>query len=823
MNFGFASSLFEMLILVLLTGNPGVPLGVPPAEADPNMARVAPEECLYYVSWSGTQSPDPRSENSTERMLAQDEMQNFITRIDAMVSGIAAQGAEQGNPVSDVMARLTPLLFETALTQPAAMYVADVQLNEQGLDMDAGLLLGGGGKHSEIVALLNEWVVPSVLEEYEWQVETVEHQGQPFTKVVFNAAAPPLFWGVTGSYVLVTVGEDSLNHVFRRLETDPPSWLQKILDDADAERLSSVAFLNVEKSLQLAEPLLIGNPELNPELMEVLDRFELNQIRSYQCVTGLSKEGYLIQSKLATAGLLRPFAVMSNTPLTDRDMASVPADSPAACVFKLDPEMSLDLLFELLSALEPLDQEDSKADLSKGIEQMLGVSLEHLLTQILGDTVSLYASPTDGGLISGWLLAIKVKQPAQAQACAQRLQGFLSAMFRRDRTVQLRVGEFKGWSLTSMEVDDDDMPFVPTWGVSDSELVIGLYPQAVKSHMDRDEAATTLAQVPPFSEILEQADPMVNQGPKVMVQLDHAELIRVFYPLAQLAAPFMLREMQDEIDVDVELADLPSVAALTLYTQPMRGVLSLTRDGLEMRVDETLPTGDIVTSVPILSVLGLPAVTAARLAARRTQSVNNIKQIMLALHNYHDVHRGFPAAYNTDDRGKPLLSWRVHILPYIEQGRLYEQFHFDEPWDSEHNKKLIEQMPAIYAVPGSDLKSGLTNYLGVAGENGLFPPTSRKEFGKKFAVGRRFAEIRDGTSNTAAIVEVNNENRVIWTRPRDFEAPGMQPLQRLLGVWNGGFHAGVADGSVRLVPETVELEQLLNFFDVNDGKPLLID
>jgi hypothetical protein len=64
---------------------------------------------------------------------------------------------------------------------------------------------------------------------------------------------------------------------------------------------------------------------------------------------------------------------------------------------------------------------------------------------------------------------------------------------------------------------------------------------------------------------------------------------------------------------------------------------------------------------------------------------------------------------------------------------------------------------------------------------------------------------------------------VIWTRPRDFESPGMQPLQRLLGVWNGGFHAGVADGSVRLVPETVELEQLLNFFDVNDGKPLLID
>ena len=95
----------------------------------------------------------------------------------------------------------------------------------------------------------------------------------------------------------MTVGNDSLDHVFRRLERDPPAWLQGILGDADVERLSSVAYLDIEKSLQLAEPLLGGNPEL----MEVVDRFELNQIRSYQCVTGLSEEGYVIQSKLATA------------------------------------------------------------------------------------------------------------------------------------------------------------------------------------------------------------------------------------------------------------------------------------------------------------------------------------------------------------------------------------------------------------------------------------------------------------------------------------------------------------------------------------------
>lgn len=819
MNFGFASSLFEMLILVLLTGNPGVPLGIPPAEADPNMARVAPEECLYYVSWTGTLSPDPNSENLTEKMLAQDEMQHLIKRLEAMVSVLAGQGADQGNPVSDVMARLTPLLFKTTMTQPAAMYIADVQMNEQGLDMDAGFLLGGDGRQLEIVALLNELVVPTVLEEYEWQVETVEHQGSSFTRVIFNPAAPPLFWGAMGPYVLVTVGEDSLDRLFQRLEKDPPAWLQRILENADVERLSSVAFLNLEKTLQTAEPLLIGIPEL----LDTINRFELDQIRSYQCVTGLSQDGFVIRSKLETAGLLKPFLVMSNSPLTYRDVASIPAESPAALVLKLDPETSLDLIFDLVSSMGPFDQQEAKADLSAGIEQTLGVSLEQLVTQILGDTVCIYASPTDGGLISGWLITVPVKKPEQAQACAQRLQGFLSAFFRRVPEVQFRAEDFRGWSVTSMEVDDDDMPFVPTWVVNDSELIIGLYPQAVKSHLDRDHTERNLAQVQPFSEILDHTDPMTNQGPKVMVQLDHAELIRVLYPLAQLAAPFMLREMQDEMNIDFALTDLPSVAALTQFTQPMRGVISLQRDGLEISVDETIPTGDLVTSLPILTVLSLPAVTAARLAARRTQSTNNLKQIMLALHNFHDTHRGFPAPYNTDDMGKPLLSWRVHILPFVEQGVLYEQFHFDEPWDSEHNKKLIEQMPQIYAVPGNDPKSGLTNYLGVAGANGMFAPTKRKEYGKKFAVGRAFAEVRDGTSNTAAIVEVNNENRVIWTRPGDFDAPAMQPIQRLLGLWKGGFHAGVSDGSVMFVPDTVEAEQLINFFNVDDGNPLQIN
>ena len=81
--------------------------------------------------------------------------------------------------------------------------------------------------------------------------------------------------------------------------------------------------------------------------------------------------------------------------------------------------------------------------------------------------------------------------------------------------------------------------------------------------------------------------------------------------------------------------------------------------------------------------------------------MNNLKQIGLAMHNYHDVHRTLPPAYHADASDRPLLSWRVLILPYLEQDALYREFHLNEPWDSDHNKKLIERIPAVYQSPGS--------------------------------------------------------------------------------------------------------------------------
>ena len=108
-----------------------------------------------------------------------------------------------------------------------------------------------------------------------------------------------------------------------------------------------------------------------------------------------------------------------------------------------------------------------------------------------------------------------------------------------------------------------------------------------------------------------------------------------------------------------------------------------------------------IATVGVLVALLLPAVQAAREAARRVQSMNNMKQLMLGMLNYESAHGSFPAPARCDDNGKPLLSWRVELLPFLEEQSLYDALHRDEPWDSPHNKKLITQMPPVFRGPNS--------------------------------------------------------------------------------------------------------------------------
>jgi uncharacterized protein (TIGR03067 family) len=223
---------------------------------------------------------------------------------------------------------------------------------------------------------------------------------------------------------------------------------------------------------------------------------------------------------------------------------------------------------------------------------------------------------------------------------------------------------------------------------------------------------------------------------------------------------------------------------------------------------------------PALPPVAVPVAREFRVAAeapRPRESANNLKRIGLAMHNHHDTFQAFPAGYSADKEGKPLLSWRVCLLPYFEKADLYNEFHLDEPWDSPHNKKLIEKMPDVYRAQGSKSKPGMTNYLGVSGADGVFVRPRPGEHPNN-RLGTSMRQITDGTSNTIMVVEVADESAVIWTKPGDFAPKKDKPLQGLVGLRPGGFLAGFADGSVRFMADSIEADVLKALFTKSGGE-----
>jgi prepilin-type processing-associated H-X9-DG protein len=197
--------------------------------------------------------------------------------------------------------------------------------------------------------------------------------------------------------------------------------------------------------------------------------------------------------------------------------------------------------------------------------------------------------------------------------------------------------------------------------------------------------------------------------------------------------------------------------------------------------------GDIAATMAII----MPAVAKAREAARRAQSMNNLKQLALAMHNYADTYGNFPPAALIGPDGKTPHSWRVALLPYLGQDALYRQYKLDEPWDSENNKKVLAQIPMFYRNSNDDRPGQNSSYFAVTGEQTIFSGNQ----------GSRFSDITDGTSNTIMLVEAKRD--IPWTKPEDVPFDQATPAQ-LGGFAENGFNAAFADGSVRFLQSSVD-------------------
>jgi prepilin-type processing-associated H-X9-DG protein len=220
-------------------------------------------------------------------------------------------------------------------------------------------------------------------------------------------------------------------------------------------------------------------------------------------------------------------------------------------------------------------------------------------------------------------------------------------------------------------------------------------------------------------------------------------------------------------------------------------------------------------AVVVIALL-LSAAGAAREAVRQEQCAGNLKQIALAMQRYHERYGCFPPAYLTNEDGEPAHSWRVLILPFLEQGSVYNQYSFDDRWDSVTNRIVFDVQMPVYGCPGDDRGSLYdTSYMMVVGPGMLSD-------GSGWTTMR---DISDGTSNTIMIVEVARSG-THWAKPGDLNAEeiGLAPDRQTGRAVRNGHPAGVnavfCDGSVRMLPETTAPEDLRAMATIAGGEPL---
>jgi hypothetical protein len=220
----------------------------------------------------------------------------------------------------------------------------------------------------------------------------------------------------------------------------------------------------------------------------------------------------------------------------------------------------------------------------------------------------------------------------------------------------------------------------------------------------------------------------------------------------------------------------------------------------------TIKTPDGLENLPELMK---PLIAQAQAAAKRSSRKSDLKFLAIALHNYHEVYRHFPTAIDSGAdpkvRKKGALSWRVHLLNQLEEPGLYNQFHLDEPWDSEHNKTLIKQMPKIF---GND-PEGKTSVHVFTGEGTPFG-------GNKTGLGFRFRDISDGTSNTFFAVEAGPDKAEIWTKPGGLPFDAKNPMAAL-GKIGDKFFAAFLDGRVLALPKAIDADTMSNLIQHADG------
>ncbi len=783
----------------------GLPLSTPPLPPDPVIERTAPDVCLVHVETAGVAAAVEQSDNLTERMLADPEMREFLADVSAALMGLARQSAAAPPELTDAAATIVG----AALTRPLAVTIERFEPPREGRPplISATLMLRTGDRQARL-----ERAVASVVRQLfsdaaaGFAPETIRVAGGAWQRL--ETPAGPLSWGFNDGSFVLTIGPKALESLLARTGDEvrtAPDWKRQLEKRLPVARRSTLAYVDVAAVMRI----VADDVPDRGRFQAVLDASGFAGLETVGAVSGMTDEGVASSLWLGFDGRPTGLFAPPATGIGPAVVSRVPADATLVQSWSLDPAELLALAIDFAATVEPQAVESIR----EGLEQVRAVAGFDIVTDLLeplGTDWTVFMSPSPGGLLPNVAVVAGVRdRTAFARTHRALLRVVQNAAVGGDAQIDIREVSYRGQTLFCLTASGGDgmaLPLTPTWCLAEDRLMFTLSPQFMKTLLARTADSGSLADVPEVKEALAAGDPAV------LGVIDPAALLGSLCGLYEMAVPVAQAQLRDR-GLDVELPQLPRASAIMPFARPGVSIVRHEPEGIVFTSTSTVPLGPLSAggglvgvspaSTPVLIGLLLPAVQSAREAARRSQAMNNFKQVLLAMHVHADARRRFPSQAICDAEGRPLLSWRVALLPFIEENELYEQFRLDEPWDSEHNRKLIALMPMVYADPADTperIREGLTTLQVFTGPNTAFTESGR-------AV--RMEDIRDGLSKTIAIVEALPEQAVPWTKPDDLAFDSGRPLD---GVGNprrpgGLFAVGFFDGYVEMLsPQEIDAE-----------------
>ena len=786
------------------------------------VSSIAPESCLSWVQWANPYQADANSSNAVDRMMAEADVNKFCKdladKLGKLPEALVPEDAPE--PIRKAAATMGPQIVDALLRKQGCFFVEPFELNEdqEPKELKIGVALEIGDDVTKTIQAIDE-----LLKTLGAPMEVVDVGGESVMRVALPPSGPVREIGIgkQDGYLIAATSMELLQQVRSRMEAGKVApWLNELQSKQTYQRISAVGKLDLAMLKKSYSAMIDG------EALKVMQALGVDNLKELELSGGFDETDFVQRYAMKFDG--QPsgiFNAFGDEGLTEANIAHFPEDSFLALALSIDGKKAMKQFQDTLVQLDPNQANELASGLIQ-FQSQTGIDLREVI-EGLGPSFSIHNGFGDG-IISGAMLKATIKDPAsfeKAVSDAVRLAENMQEEF----TVGIDSSTLNGKSVKTMHFGGVPVPVEPSWFFEDDQMTLSLFP-SVLSSVTNSDSVPALVKSKSFAPYLPLFQGDSAESKIIGFSYSESKLsYEMLYGYAcllkamgknVLSGPYNPRlgmgisesqfENLQELFSDLQL---PSCRSIVKHLTPQVAVLSMEKDAIVLESHSSVNSSNVMMLAPGIAVgMLLPAVQAVRSAARRTQSANNLKQMALAAHNYESAFMHFPSGDGPVNKGGPAVSWRVKILPFIEQNNLYEMYNVDEPWDSENNRKILEMMPEVFQNPASMAQPGYTVYRGIGGKNGAMGVD-----GQGNSRDTRIGNIVDGTSNTIMLVEAPDRAAVPWTKPDGGVDPTKVRPEHMIGNYPGGFNAAFCDGSVHFIPTSILPETLKNLMEMNDG------